>query len=83
MPLVNGVKQSMGYAVQYHKRLRLLRRLQMNLTMAIVLMIGGWFLVAAAMLWGVLRVARRHHRPAPSRAPTPKASAPTKMAGAH
>ncbi|PVZ13552.1 MULTISPECIES: hypothetical protein [unclassified Pseudomonas] len=55
----------------------------MNLTMAIVLMIGGWFLVAAAMLWGVLRVARRHHRPAPSRAPTPKASAPTKMAGAH
>ncbi|MBD9425466.1 hypothetical protein IB232_09065 [Pseudomonas sp. PDM15] len=26
----------------------------------ILLMISAWFLVAAAMLWGMLRIARRH-----------------------
>lgn len=35
----------------------------MSLTIAITLMIGAWLLVAAAMLWGVLRIARRHHQP--------------------
>ncbi|QKZ05906.1 MULTISPECIES: hypothetical protein [Pseudomonas] len=40
----------------------------MSLTMAIVMMIGAWLLVAAAMLWGVMRIARRHHHPAPSAA---------------
>ena len=32
----------------------------------ILLMISAWFLVAAAMLWGMLRIARRHavyHQP--------------------
>lgn len=33
----------------------------MSLTMIIVMLIGGWLSVAAAMLWGVLRIARRHH----------------------
>ncbi|WP_165840716.1 hypothetical protein [Pseudomonas sp. SDI] len=33
----------------------------MSLAMAIILLIGTWLLVAAAMLWGVLRIARRHH----------------------
>lgn len=56
----------------------------MNLTVAILLMIGGWFLVAAAMLWGVLRIARRHQRPAAPRAAAAlKASAPARAAGAH
>jgi hypothetical protein len=33
----------------------------MSLTMIIVMLICGWLAVAAAMLWGVLRIARRHH----------------------
>ncbi len=33
----------------------------MSLTMTIVMLIAGWLAVAAAMLWGVLRIARRHH----------------------
>jgi hypothetical protein len=34
----------------------------------ILLMISAWFLVAAAMLWGMLRIVRRHahyHQPRP------------------
>jgi hypothetical protein len=37
----------------------------MSLAMTIVMLISGWLAVAAAMLWGVLRVTRRHHHPAP------------------
>jgi hypothetical protein len=33
----------------------------MSLTMTIVMLIAGWLAVAAAMLWGVLRISRRHH----------------------
>ncbi|MCP1496975.1 hypothetical protein J2Y86_001682 [Pseudomonas migulae] len=36
----------------------------MSLTMTIVMLISGWLAVATAMLWGVLRIARRHHHPA-------------------
>lgn len=32
----------------------------MNAESVILLMISGWLLVAAAMLWGMLRLARRH-----------------------
>ncbi|MBK5534129.1 hypothetical protein JFT91_16245 [Pseudomonas sp. TH08] len=32
--------------------------------MTIIMLIAGWLAVATAMLWGVLRVARRHHHPA-------------------
>lgn len=35
----------------------------MSLTMTIVMLISGWLAVAAAMLWGVLRITRRHHYP--------------------
>jgi hypothetical protein len=35
----------------------------MSLTMTIVMLISGWLAVASAMLWGVLRIARRHHHP--------------------
>ncbi|WP_166793888.1 hypothetical protein [Pseudomonas sp. F01002] len=38
----------------------------MSLTMTIVMLISGWLAVAAAMLWGVLRITRRHHHPAQS-----------------
>ncbi|WP_178122627.1 hypothetical protein [Pseudomonas izuensis] len=36
----------------------------MSLTMTIVMLISSWLAVAAAMLWGVLRITRRHHHPA-------------------
>ncbi|WP_409277917.1 hypothetical protein [Pseudomonas defluvii] len=35
----------------------------MSLTLAIFMLIGAWLSVAAAMLWGVLRITRRHHIP--------------------
>ena len=35
----------------------------MSLTTTILLLICGWLAVAAAMLWGVMRVTRRHHQP--------------------
>jgi hypothetical protein len=41
----------------------------MSLTMAIFMMIGAWLLIAAAMLWGVLRIARRHYPQSPASAP--------------
>jgi Na+-transporting methylmalonyl-CoA/oxaloacetate decarboxylase gamma subunit len=33
----------------------------MSLGMTLVMLIAGWLAVAAAMLWGVLRISRRHH----------------------
>ncbi|MGF6514699.1 hypothetical protein ABH912_002165 [Pseudomonas sp. BT76 TE3572] len=51
----------------------------MSLTMTIVMLISGWLAVAAAMLWGVLRITRRHHHPAQS---TPAAK-PDKPAEQH
>jgi hypothetical protein len=32
----------------------------MSLMTTIVMLVFGWLSVAAAMLWGVLRIARRH-----------------------
>ncbi|KJZ41046.1 hypothetical protein VC35_24270 [Pseudomonas fluorescens] len=45
---------------------------QMSLTMIIVMLVCGWLAVAAAMLWGVLRITRRHHHPVQP-APAPEA----------
>jgi len=39
----------------------------MSLTMTIVMLIAGWLAVATAMLWGVLRISRRHHHPVQTR----------------
>jgi len=48
----------------------------MSLGMTIVMLIAAWLAVAAAMLWGVMRISRRHH--APHRAlETPRPAAPT------
>lgn len=33
----------------------------MSLTTIILMLVLGWLAVAAAMLWGVLRITRRHH----------------------
>ncbi|WP_178084427.1 hypothetical protein [Pseudomonas sp. CFBP13528] len=35
----------------------------MSLATTIFLLICGWLAVAGAMLWGVMRVTRRHHPP--------------------
>ena len=45
----------------------------MSLTMTIVMLISGWLAVASAMLWGVLRITRRHHHP-PVQPTSPAAS---------
>ncbi|MEJ5864255.1 MULTISPECIES: hypothetical protein [Pseudomonas] len=46
----------------------------MSLTMAILMLVGMWLSVAAAMLWGVLRIVRRHAHPHPTRTrPQPRA----------
>ncbi|WP_185045004.1 hypothetical protein [Pseudomonas brassicacearum] len=37
--------------------------------MTIVMLISGWLAVAAAMLWGVLRITRRHHHHHPTQLP--------------
>ncbi|CAI8751072.1 Methionine and alanine importer, small subunit [Pseudomonas sp. IT-P294] len=47
----------------------------MSLTMTIVMLVSGWLAVATAMLWGVLRVTRRHHHPVQS-APVAKTDEP-------
>ncbi|WP_177522905.1 hypothetical protein [Pseudomonas sp. v388] len=37
----------------------------MSLEMTIVMLIASWLAIACAMLWGILRISRRHqHRPA-------------------
>jgi hypothetical protein len=56
----------------------------MSLTMTIVMLIGGWLSVAAAMLWGVLRVTRRHHHHSVQSAPVPRdETSPGRHATAH
>ncbi len=42
----------------------------------ILLFVVGWSAAAAAMLWGMLRIARYHHRPAPRPRPQHQAAAP-------
>ncbi|MFC6694051.1 hypothetical protein [Pseudomonas lini] len=48
----------------------------MSLTMTIVMLISGWLAVATAMLWGVLRITRRHHRHPVQSAPVAKTGQP-------
>lgn len=50
----------------------------MSLTTTILVLIFGWLSVATAMLWGVLRIVRRHH-PAPPR----PAQSPSKSTRRH
>lgn len=47
----------------------------MSLGMTIVMLIASWLAVACAMLWGVLRVSRRHHY---RNFRSPQAAAPVK-----
>ncbi|PWK40016.1 hypothetical protein LOY55_20465 [Pseudomonas sp. B21-040] len=48
----------------------------MSLVMTIVMLISGWLAVAAAMLWGVLRITRRHHHHPVQSAPVAKSEKP-------
>lgn len=48
----------------------------MSLTMTIVMLVSGWLAVATAMLWGVLRVTRRHHHHPVQSAPVAKTDEP-------
>ncbi|MBB3239559.1 hypothetical protein FHW68_001050 [Pseudomonas sp. Tn43] len=48
----------------------------MSLTMTIVMLIFGWLAVATAMLWGVLRITRRHHHHPAQSAPAAKTDQP-------
>jgi hypothetical protein len=48
----------------------------MSLTMTIVMLVSGWLAVATAMLWGVLRVTRRHHHHPAQSAPVAKPDEP-------
>jgi len=52
----------------------------MSPTVTILMLIGAWLAVAGAMLWGVLRVSRRHH---PVSRPLPKAQLPRQVAQPH
>jgi hypothetical protein len=54
----------------------------MSLAMIIVMLISGWLAVAAAMLWGVLRIARRHHPHHHSAQPLKPATTPDHHASA-
>ena len=47
----------------------------MSLVTTIFLLICGWLAVAGAMLWGVLRITRRHHHPHVKPAKAHKAAA--------
>nr|WP_152529080.1 hypothetical protein [Stutzerimonas azotifigens] len=40
----------------------------MTNALVLMLMVLGWLAMAVAMLWGMLRIARRHHRPLPPQA---------------
>ncbi len=42
----------------------------MSLVAIIALLVLGWVTVAAAMLWGVLRISRRHHPALPAQLKT-------------
>ncbi|MHA6159641.1 hypothetical protein [Pseudomonas sichuanensis] len=59
----------------------------MTLSMAILMLVGMWLSVAAAMLWGVLRIVRRHshphHLPTPPLAKPQQARRARRHAGAH
>ncbi|WP_433769912.1 hypothetical protein [Pseudomonas putida] len=55
----------------------------MSLAMTIVMLISGWLAVAAAMLWGVLRIARRHHHPVQPTKQVQSEKTATRHAAAH
>lgn len=51
----------------------------MSLAMTLFSLIAAWFAIALAMLWGVLRIARRHQ---PQVQPKPEKARPQRFATA-
>ena len=51
----------------------------MSPTLTIILLITGWLAVAAAMLWGLMRISRHHH-PHPQPEPKQKPAHPAPAA---
>ncbi|WP_278940872.1 hypothetical protein [Pseudomonas helleri] len=54
----------------------------MSPTLTIILLITGWLAVAAAMLWGLMRISRHHPQPQPEPKQKPAQPAAT-TANAH
>ncbi|RMR39127.1 hypothetical protein ALP86_00699 [Pseudomonas amygdali pv. mori] len=44
----------------------------MSLELTIVMLLASWLAVASAMLWGVMRISRRHHQPHSAAPPAAK-----------
>ncbi|GFZ72971.1 hypothetical protein PSE10C_37130 [Pseudomonas amygdali pv. eriobotryae] len=44
----------------------------MSLELTIVMLLASWLAVASAMLWGVMRISRRHHQPRSASSPAAK-----------
>ncbi|MDU8457496.1 MULTISPECIES: hypothetical protein [Pseudomonas syringae group] len=44
----------------------------MSLELTIVMLLASWLAVASAMLWGVMRISRRHHQPRSAALPAAK-----------
>lgn len=58
----------------------------MSLGMTIVMLIAAWLAVAGAMLWGVMRISRRHHphyRNTEAAKPAPRTERKHRHATAH
>ncbi|MGE8167814.1 hypothetical protein E2H86_21920 [Pseudomonas putida] len=55
----------------------------MSLAMTLFSLISAWLAVALAMLWGVLRIARRHQRPGPTQAANAKPPLRAAESGRH
>lgn len=58
----------------------------MSLGMTLVMLIAAWLAVAAAMLWGVMRISRRHYphyRSTDIAQPAPRAERGHRHATAH
>ncbi|WP_248800419.1 hypothetical protein [Pseudomonas sp. MWU13-2105] len=55
----------------------------MSLVAIVALLVLGWLTVAAAMLWGVLRISRRHHHPALPAQPTASEQPQARAATVH
>lgn len=55
----------------------------MSLGMTIFMLLVAWLAVAAAMLWGVMRITRRHHHPQLPQTPTQARKDHAKHVSAH
>lgn len=55
----------------------------MSPEITIVMLVVAWLTAAAAMLWGVMRIARRHHREVEHHTPVKTSARPNHPASMH